>query len=410
MASDARPSGENMIRYFIVPLFLHCTFGLCEAEVRFDFTYFDIQTNTGLGFDDPVLGSDRVAALEAVAADIGSQIGQTATVEIGIAPSESDGSGFLATAGAEFIDTTPGFRDGEVYRRIVLGETDTTPDVLDGGMVFDFGYALSLSGMPEPDEVYFPDLARHEITHLLGFGSFIRVDGTGFHGTAPDMYSRFDSMVTAGPSGQSVLAEDGTLALNPIVYGVSASFGFLFDGPATREANDGAALRLFAFAPSHTAREEEVMFPSPAKGYVRDDWTDVEKAVLRDLGYTIGAMLDCNGDGVVDANDLSCACGSELKDELLDELGIVAGDLDANGSVDFLDFLRLAQNFGGSGEYVDGDIDCSGQVSFLDFLTLAQNFGQQSNATISNVPEVDTTGVLFLLFCCMALVRRKARR
>ena len=71
-----------------------------SAEVTFVFTFFDVTTSTGRGFDDPVLGAERRAALEAVGAEIGARIGQTATIEVGVAPSETDGTGPIGIGAA----------------------------------------------------------------------------------------------------------------------------------------------------------------------------------------------------------------------------------------------------------------------------------------------------------------------
>lgn len=58
---------------------------------------------------------------------------------------------------------------------------------------------------------------------------------------------------------------------------------------------------------------------------------------------------------------------------------ILPGDLDANGGVDFGDFLVLSANFGKLGATrAEGDIDGDGRVSFADFLLLSSNFGKRS--------------------------------
>ena len=102
------------------------------------------------------------------------------------------------------------------------------------------------------------------------------------------------------------------------------------------------------------------------------------------LTATLG---DCNQDGVVDYQDLNCACGSKEIDEVLAATGLLLGDLDGNESVDFADFLKLSANFGNDvADYLQGDLDCSGDVSFEDFLTLSANFGKSSQA-IATVPE-----------------------
>lgn len=91
---------------------------------------------------------------------------------------------------------------------------------------------------------------------------------------------------------------------------------------------------------------------------------------------------DCNGDGIVDASDLTCACTSGSLADVLSGTGLVAGDFDGNGAVDFSDFLTLSSNFNQSGDYVDGDADCDGVVGFPDFLTLSANFGAAASVSV----------------------------
>ena len=97
---------------------------------------------------------------------------------------------------------------------------------------------------------------------------------------------------------------------------------------------------------------------------------------------------DCNGDGVVNANDLACAADIAERDLVLAALNTLPGDLNGNGDVAFADFLVLADNFGQSGVgYPAGDIDLEGTVAFADFLALADNFGKTPGAVAAAVPE-----------------------
>lgn len=268
-----------------------------NAEVTFVFTFFDVTTSTGVGFDDPTLGADRRAAVQAVADAIGARIEQDATVEIGVAPSETDGTGPIGVGSATFLDTTPGIRDGEVYRRIVLGEPDVDAG-LDAGMVFDFGYTTTLSGTPPTGVAYFPDVVRHELSHILGYGSFIKSDGTGFNGTAPDMYTRYDSMLTTdagGVDGLPIVDDDGNLLLDSATFDFAYASGLVFDGTETRAANSGSPHKRFGSDPTHSATASDVMFPSPAVGETRDEWTGLDVAILKDLGYTIGDPTPSTG-------------------------------------------------------------------------------------------------------------------
>ena len=53
------------------------------------------------------------------------------------------------------------------------------------------------------------------------------------------------------------------------------------------------------------------------------------------------------------------------------------GDADLNGTVNLIDFNRLAVNFNGTNKlWTDGDFNYDGQVNLLDFNKLAVNFNQ----------------------------------
>ncbi len=113
-----------------------------------------------------------------------------------------------------------------------------------------------------------------------------------------------------------------------------------------------------------------------------------------DLGNQVAE--DCNGDGVVDAVDLSCvhltADPIASRDAVLATIPSLPGDLDGNGDVAFADFLVLSGNFGQNNDmapaYTDGNIDMVNGVEFADFLVLSGNFGKTPNGAVAAaVPE-----------------------
>ena len=83
----------------------------------------------------------------------------------------------------------------------------------------------------------------------------------------------------------------------------------------------------------------------------------------------------------------------------------LSGDADGDGSVGFLDFLALANNFGSEGGFEDGDFNCSGSVDFQDFLALANSFGTSQAA--SSVPEPSSTLLFGFGALMLGLVRRR---
>jgi hypothetical protein len=120
--------------------------------------------------------------------------------------------------------------------------------------------------------------------------------------------------------------------------------------------------------------------------FARVEGEDEDNVQLYMLDLRLSALLgDCNGDGLVNASDLACACAKGLT-EVLTELGSLVGDIDLDGSVGFADFLTLSDNFGGAGGYAEGDFDCDGDVAFSDFLILSSAFGN-SAANVASVPE-----------------------
>lgn len=127
-----------------------------------------------------------------------------------------------------------------------------------------------------------------------------------------------------------------------------------------------------------------------------------------------GESLDCNRDGVVDVNDMNCACGTGLGDSILDAINSLAGDLDGDGSVGFGDFLELSQNFGEAGEYTDGDLNCDGIVDFGDYLILSGNFGESGGMNwlppiqLATIPEpAGHVLMMYLAILSLAVIRRR---
>jgi len=116
---------------------------------------------------------------------------------------------------------------------------------------------------------------------------------------------------------------------------------------------------------------------------------------------------DCNGDGTLDAADLSCVTDIEQRDAVLAALGTIPGDLDGNGDVAFADFLILSTNFGSDAtSYTEGNVDLVDGIAFADFLVLSTNFGMTQGG-LAAVPEPSSGMMVFVLLPFLLLSFRR---
>ena len=91
--------------------------------------------------------------------------------------------------------------------------------------------------------------------------------------------------------------------------------------------------------------------------------------------------------------------GSSFTIEQISSLEPLLGDASGDGVVNFIDFIRIARNFGASGKnWIDGDFTLDGVIGFPDFIQLAQNFGARTEpVTVTSVPEPDCSLVVLAL-------------
>lgn len=176
---------------------------------------------------------------------------------------------------------------------------------------------------------------------------------------------------------------------------------------------DGSQTSSIAVGPSgvkdfdYVTNLEEPFFYDPSQGNLLvENWSQLGFSAPFEIDQVSGSVMQrvgTFGTGVDLTGEVSA---SEVHDGNIPvfqftffpiEESELAGDVDANGEVDFADFLVLSANFGNDVDPAgsSGDIDGNGNVDFSDFLILSANFGQSAGA-VASVPE--PTGLVLLLF------------
>lgn len=110
-------------------------------------------------------------------------------------------------------------------------------------------------------------------------------------------------------------------------------------------------------------------------------------------------LYDANGDGMVDMDDHTFWV-ENVK-------GILHGDADMDGAVEFKDFLFLSGSFETKAGWAGGDFNGSGLTDFDDFLTLSGNFGQ-TVTKVASVPEASSFVLLSLSLLTLGAMKRHA--
>ena len=154
-------------------------------EIAFTVTYKDRTAFGGRGnkrgFDDPIEGLERRAVVERVLTYLGDVLNETAPAacEIVFDTSQTDGKGFLATAGPLFFEDPVGFRNGFAYDHITTGQ-DPLADSADIVCRVDFGYPWYTDAAPTVPEGAFDLFTAllHEFTHGMGLLSLTGEDGS----------------------------------------------------------------------------------------------------------------------------------------------------------------------------------------------------------------------------------------
>jgi hypothetical protein len=266
------------------------------GTLTFNFTFADVTLNTNNGFDDPTDGATRRSTMAAVGTYLNDILNENsgATIDVDVRQSQTDGTGFLATAGT-FWATTPNRYDAGVAHEHITTGTDPSGSIDDIHVRVDFGYTFNSDlGDPTGSEYDLFTALLHEMTHGLGFSAASFSTGT--------------SSVSGGNPGVFTPLTDGLTRITGSVDLWNAAFTFTgiagdltsadvaYSGTNATAANGGTMPKIYApgtFASGSSLSHwdfstfpNELMRPAIAVGVQQRFFGAVDFGALEDFGYS----------------------------------------------------------------------------------------------------------------------------
>ncbi len=248
-------------------------------------------------------GAARLAALADLKTYIESVITNPGSVTIELSTFTDAGSATLATGGQFYSGVPPmasGIVFGDVQSKLLFGTPTPDPQ---GFVVFNTAKASYLGSDPlaiAPMETDFRSIVLHEITHALGWESFMKPDDLtsaltdflmdtfpGMYGSLGEVYSMYDTFLVDSMTHPLILP-GGAANMDSLPSG-----GASIASPHAIAANGGelvptATVPFLSTDLSHVdSSVDSIMNPTLAGGITKREWTDIDLAVLQDLGYTV---------------------------------------------------------------------------------------------------------------------------
>ncbi len=285
--------------------------GLPSVAIQFEINYVD---SPGLGFLDPQYGPQRRLGLEAATLEFerlygwnfvqsgGSRLMQIEVSELVDPTNRTLGE---ASSPSHYLAYQPGFNLTNVFASKLLLDFDANGAAPDATLKINFSqpFEIDPSAPVSNLEYDFRSVVLHEFTHWLGFYTTIVSDETTRQfNWNNDQWSVFDSYLT-DKNGLPVINPQTFLldqnvwlpAHNTGCSSTGGSEGVYFAGP-NAVATYGGPVPLFSrwangVGASHVDgncnpdMSTWLMDAGVAPGSAAHGWTDVELAMLADLGY-----------------------------------------------------------------------------------------------------------------------------
>ena len=260
-------------------------------------TYLDVYNGTGKGFDDPALGAQRKAALEAVLSYMAGIMDNDGTIDVEIRESF-----FGSPTTNPFANSAPYYLGGQGFNQplpvyhLTTG-TDPTSAYPDGYIEFNFSDALNynLNGsIPTAAAQFdFTTVALHELMHVLGFTSYIGETGAT-QAPVPDAFTSYDAfLMDLNKAPLLTVLGSGTSA-----QVTRPNAGSLTNGQVWFDLGDGTFAPVYSPSPFNGSSLDHfdsgrnpgadyVMHPSLSRGQQFRLLKDHEVTVLSRLGYDV---------------------------------------------------------------------------------------------------------------------------
>lgn len=246
-------------------------------------------------------GMARIAALGDVKSYIEATIANPGSITLELSVYTSPDT--LAKGGQFYTSIPPaasGIVFGDSQAEIFTGVPVPGPN---GFLSFNLAKTFYLGVDPGgiPSGVHdFRSVALHEITHALGWASFMKPDDKtsaltdflkdsfpGIYGPLGEVYSKYDTLLVDS-MGMTVILPGG--AANPLALPIG---GAKIASPLAIAANGGELVptAVIPFIDGDLTHLDggvlSAMNPTLAAGAIEREWTAIDLAVLGDLGYSV---------------------------------------------------------------------------------------------------------------------------
>jgi hypothetical protein len=248
-------------------------------------------------------GMARLIALGDVKSYVESTIANPGEIVVSLSAFADPMVSTLASGGQFYTGVAPtasGVVFGNAHKKLVLGMPSPGPS---GFISFNAAKDTYLGADPlaiPATETDFRSIVLHEITHVLGWASFMKLDDktsalTDFlkatfpatYGPLGEVYSVYDTLMV-DTMGFTVILPDGTA--NP---GALPAGGAKIASPHAIAANGGDLITTAVVPfgdPDMTHLDgaiASIMNSTLGDGDIEREWSEIDLGVLRDLGYVI---------------------------------------------------------------------------------------------------------------------------